>query len=127
LAGHKWGALMGGALINCMLIPAFYLGPLAILGAESMVLLYLWLALVFRQDQVRRYYRKCWGVTHQDGKIIPLFVTGSYHRKLSPEGNRLEVIRGVGEIPLQGDPVGGVSAYPLPVLSGLVVDPFRLN
>jgi hypothetical protein len=122
LAGQKWGALMGGALINCMLIPAFYLGPLAIVGAESMVLLYLWLALVFRQDQVRRYYRKCWGVTHQDGKIIPLFVTGSYHRKATAwksfaglEKYRYREIHGRS------------MCIPYPILSGLVVDPFRLN
>jgi len=50
---RKWGALIGGVLIQCMLIPAFFLGPLGIIGAEIAVVFYLWLALAFRQNQVR--------------------------------------------------------------------------
>ena len=47
------GTLIGGVLIQCMLIPAFYLGPLGIVGAEIGVVLYLWLALAFGQNRIR--------------------------------------------------------------------------
>lgn len=50
---RKWGTLIGGVLIQCMLIPAFFLGPIGIMGAEITVVLYLWLALAFRQNEVR--------------------------------------------------------------------------